>query len=209
MVGHLCASIAGDTRVSGAARPHCVRARYRVIGGGDAEPCSIPVSSNDREVVTVALPVRRREPATSRTPTRWEPFRELDELQRRTADLMENLWSGVRAGEDGPWVPSVDLEETDDAWIVEAEVPGVRREDVNVEVGDSELVISGDIKERERKGILRHRTRRTGRFEYRVTLPGHPDPEAVEASLADGVLTVRVPKPEEARPRRVDVQARA
>jgi HSP20 family protein len=155
----------------------------------------------------MALPVRRREQATSR-PQGWEPFREFDDLQRRTADLMESVWSGLRA-DDQPWVPSVDLEETDDAWVVEAELPGVRREDVNVEVADSELVIAGEIKERERTGILRRRTRRTGRFEYRVTLPGQADPEAVDASLSDGVLTVRIPKPEQSRPRRVKVQARS
>jgi HSP20 family protein len=156
----------------------------------------------------MALAVRRREQGTSR-PQAWEPFGELDQLQRRTADLMESVWSGLRAGDDQPWVPSVDLEETDDAWIVEAELPGVRREDVNVEVADSELVIAGEIKERERTGILRRRTRRTGRFEYRVTLPGQADPEAVDARLSDGVLTVRVPKPERSRPRRVEVQARS
>jgi HSP20 family protein len=156
----------------------------------------------------MALPTRRREAATSRPLAVGEPFRELDELQRRTADLMQSVWSGLRAGDGPPWVPAVDLEETDDAWIVEAELPGVRREDVNVELADAELVISGDIKERERKGILRRQTRRTGRFEYRVTLPGRADPDAVEASLADGVLTVRVPKPEQGRPRRVEVQAR-
>ncbi|MEA2383712.1 MAG: hypothetical protein QOH72_3683 [Solirubrobacteraceae bacterium] len=122
---------------------------------------------------------------------------------------MESVWSGAIAGDAPPWVPSVDVEESDDAWIVEAELPGVRREDVTVDVGDSALVISGEIKERERKGILRRRTRRTGRFEYRVTLPVRVDADAIEASLADGVLTVRVPKPEQSRPKRVEVQARS
>src|SRR4051812_39668902 len=113
----------------------------------------------------MTLSVRRREQAGSAPGAVWEPFRELDELQRQTADLMKTVWSGVRADEAQPWVPSVDVEETDDAWIVEAEAPGVRREDVSVEVDDSELVISGEIKERDRTGILRRRTRRTGRFE--------------------------------------------
>ena len=108
-----------------------------------------------------------------------------------------------------PWVPAVDIEETDDAWLVEAEVPGVRKEDVNVEVRGSELSISGEIKERERKGILRRRTRRTGRFDYRVTLPGEADPEGIDASLDDGVLTVRVPKPERTRPRSSATTSRA
>jgi HSP20 family protein len=119
---------------------------------------------------------------------------------------VHTVWSGIRAGDGEPWVPSVDIEETDDAWIVEAEIPGAHRDDVSVEVDDSELVISGETKERERKGILRRRTRRMGRFEYRVTLPGPVEPEAVEAGLADGVLTVRVPKPEQARARRVEVR---
>jgi HSP20 family protein len=101
----------------------------------------------------------------------------------------------------------VDIEETDDAWVIEAEVPGVDRKDVNVELRDSELEISGDIKERERKGILRRRTRRVGRFEFRVTLPGSTNSENVQANVKDGVLTVRIPKQEEASRRKIEVQA--
>jgi HSP20 family molecular chaperone IbpA len=100
----------------------------------------------------MALPVRRREQTTSRSPSAWGPFRELDELQGRMA----------------------------------------------------ELLISGEIEERERNGILRRRARRTGCFEYRVAVPSRPDPGA---RLADGVLTVRVHEPEPARSRRVEVQS--
>jgi HSP20 family protein len=137
---------------------------------------------------------------------RWEPFQELEQLQEATAQLLESVWSGTATGGAGIWSPLVDVEETDDAWIVEAELPGVDRKDVSVEVRDSELIISGEIKERERKGILRRRTRPTGRFDYRVTLPGPVDADGVEATLADGVLTVRVPKPEQARPQRIEVR---
>jgi HSP20 family protein len=104
------------------------------------------------------------------------------------------------------WAPPVDIVETDDAWVVEAELPGVDPDDVSVEVRDSELSISGEIKERERAGILRRRTRRVGAFDFQVTLPGQADTEHVEATLRDGVLTVRVPKPEQARPRRIEVK---
>jgi HSP20 family protein len=107
---------------------------------------------------------------------------------------------------DRTWAPPVDIVETDDAWIVEAELPGVDRDDVSVEVRDSELSISGEIKERERQGILRRRTRRVGAFDFHVTLPGQADTEHVEATLRDGVLTVRVPKPEQARSRRIEVK---
>jgi HSP20 family protein len=68
-------------------------------------------------------------------------------------------------------------------------------------------VISGEIKDRERTGILRHRTRRIGEFEYRVTVPTEIDPDQIEASLDDGVLTVTVPKPERVQPRKVEVKS--
>jgi HSP20 family protein len=122
---------------------------------------------------------------------RWNPFSELEELHERMEQLME---------------PFVDIEETDDAWILEVEIPGVKRDDVKVEMNDNELVISGEIKERERTGILRRRTRRRGSFEFRVMIPGDVDPDAIEANLGDGVLTVRIPKAEKAHPRRIEVQ---
>ena len=115
----------------------------------------------------MALPVRR----TSAPPERWDPFRELEEIHTRIGQLMESDWPGRADGGSGIWSPLVDIEETDDAWLVEAELPGVKQEGITVEVSDSELAISGELKERERKGILRRRTRRTGQFDYRVTLP--------------------------------------
>ena len=68
-------------------------------------------------------------------------------------------------------------------------------------------MITGEINERERKGALRRRTRRTGRLEYRVTLPGDVDAGNIDASLSDGVLTVRIPKPERAKPRQVEIKS--
>jgi HSP20 family protein len=99
----------------------------------------------------------------------------------------------------------VDVEETDDVWLFEVDLPGVRREDVQIEVSDGELTISGELKERERTGVLRHRTRRTGRCGYQTTLPAGVDPDRVEARFDDGVLTVRVPCPEQAKPRRIKI----
>jgi HSP20 family protein len=143
---------------------------------------------------------------SARPARRFEPFREFDQLQAQMGELLESALAGA-PGEGAPWIPAVDIEETDDAWIVEAELPGVDKKDVDVQVRDSELTITGEIKERERKGILRRRTRRKGRFEYRVTLPGEADSEGVDASLHDGVLTLRVPKSERTKPRRIDVKA--
>lgn len=129
----------------------------------------------------MALPARR---TPGSPPERWDPFRELEDLHARIGRLMESSWPGVADG-DG-WSPLVDVEETDDAWLVEAELPGVKQEDINIELSDSELAISGELKERERRGILRRRTRRTGRFDYRVTLPGDADADRIEASLNEG-----------------------
>jgi HSP20 family protein len=154
----------------------------------------------------MALPVQRTESSTQAPAQRWDPFHEFEHLQEEMGRLMQSAWS-PGLGNGGAWMPLADIEETDDAWIVEAELPGVARKDVNVELRDSELLVTGDIKEKERKGVLRRRTRRTGHFEYRVKLPGQSDEEHIEANLHDGVLTVRVPKAERAKPRRIEVKA--
>jgi HSP20 family protein len=154
----------------------------------------------------MAVPATRRRPGAAQPIQRWDPFRELEEVQDRMGQLIENVWSG--GDEPGrPWSPLIDIEETDDAWIVEAELPGAKAADINVEVRDSDLVVSGDIKEKERKGLLRRRTRRTGSFELRMTLPGPTDADSVDADLEDGVLTVRIPKAEQAKRRRIAVKS--
>jgi HSP20 family protein len=150
----------------------------------------------------MALPVRSTD--TSGLERRATPFRELDDLHSRMEQLMAGIWSDLPEGIP-IWAPPVDIEETEDAWVIEANLPGVNKKDVNIEVRESEVVVNGEIKERERKGILRRRTRPVGRFEYRVTLPGQTDPENVEAALDDGVLRIQIPKPEQARPHRVEV----
>jgi HSP20 family protein len=132
----------------------------------------------------------------------WNPFRELDDFHERMARLLE---SSIGDASVTGWVPAVDIEETDEAFVVEAELPGVKRKDVNVELQNNELRIHGEIKERERKGILRRQTRRTGEFEYRVVLPGEADPDSVEASLKDGVLQVQVRKAAPDKPRHIEV----
>ena len=101
----------------------------------------------------------------------------------------------------------MDIEETDDAYVLEAELPGVKREDVEIEHAGNELTIKGEIVERERPGVVRRRTRRTGRYEYRVALPDQVDGDKVDANLKEGVLTVRVPKAQKAQRRRIEVKS--
>ena len=147
-----------------------------------------------------ALPTRRRD-MTARPARRFQPFPEFDQLQAQMGELLESALSGDAA----PWVPAVDIEETDDAWIVEAELPGVDKNDVDIEMNDNELVVRGEIKEREREGILRRRTRRVGEFEFRVTMPGQADADAIDAKLDHGVLRIQVPKTQESQPRRIEI----
>jgi HSP20 family protein len=151
----------------------------------------------------MAVPVRRRDTAPQPV-QRWNPLRELEGLQEQLSQLMQRTGPN---GENAPFIPLVDIEETEDAWIVEAELPGVKPEDVNVELRGAERAISGEIKEREREGILRRRTRKTGEFDYHITLPGDADAEQIEAKLHDGILSVRIAKPEQERPRRIAVKA--
>jgi HSP20 family protein len=152
------------------------------------------------------LPERR----PSATPERWEPFSELDEMTERMRRILEQTfgrfgWSSQLA-ERAVWSPLVDLEETDDSYVVEAELAGVKREDVNVELVGNELSITGEIKEPERRGTVRRQSRRTGRFAYRVSLPSHLEPEKVEAKLEGGILEVTVPKSERAQRRRIEIR---
>ncbi len=144
-------------------------------------------------------------------PERWEPSSELEQVTDRMRRMLEQTFAGFgvpsplteRAG----WSPLVDIEETDDAYVVEAELPAVKREDVNIELVGNELTITGEIKERSRKGTLRRRSRRTGRFEYRVSLPDQVDSEKIDANLAEGVLTVHVPNSQRAQRRRIEIRS--
>ena len=163
----------------------------------------------------MALPLLRRNDDDVRDrPTRaapamgWDPRRELEELRDRLDRVMESVWQPAGGPLEGAlgWAPAVDVEEADDAWIVEAELPGIKEKDITLELHGTELSISGDIAERKRRGILRRASRRVGHFDYRVNLPGISDTEEVRATLDEGVLTVRVPKPEHAKRRRIQIQ---
>ncbi|MEU5027507.1 Hsp20/alpha crystallin family protein [Streptomyces milbemycinicus] len=103
------------------------------------------------------------------------------------------------------WTPSADVSETDESYHVQIELPGVSRQDVDVEVSGPELAVSGEIEERESKGVLRRTTRRTGRFEYRMRLPSEVNTEGVKASMSDGVLSIDVPKAETTKLRHIEI----
>ena len=147
------------------------------------------------------LPAR----STRRSLISADPTREFEDLYERMGQLVNAAFGdlgGVSA--DIPWIPAADLTETDDAFVVHVELPGVQKDQLDVEIFDRELRITGEISEQ--SNGRRHRSsRRTGRFESRTLFPGDINTNAVYAELADGVLTVTVPKSEAAKPSRIQV----
>jgi len=137
--------------------------------------------------------------------TRIDPFRQLADLDARMNRIFESAFSPLLQAPSAMWSPAVDVEETDTAYILEADLPGVRESDIDVELTHNVLSIHGELKERERVGVLRRKTRKTGEFDYRMTLPGDVDPEKVTATLTDGVLRVEVAKTEAAQPKRIQI----
>ncbi|MBC2906797.1 Hsp20/alpha crystallin family protein [Streptomyces cupreus] len=127
---------------------------------------------------------------------------EFEELFER----MNRLLQGAAAAPAAlAWSPAADMRETDYAYVIEAELPGIKRDDIDIEMSERDLHITGEFKEREREGVLRRSTRRTGRFEYRALLPADVKSEEVSATLHDGVLTVSVPKSQATKPRHIEI----
>jgi HSP20 family protein len=149
---------------------------------------------------------RATRPGTMMTNRRSDPLGDVENLQDRMSQIMEGLFGLVPPGGVRPPMAPADIEETDSEYIVDLDLPGVQPGDVNVEVRENELRVSGEVKEKERKGILRRQTRRVGEFEYVIALPGEVVPDKAEARLSDGVLTVRLAKSKVGQPQRVQVK---
>jgi HSP20 family protein len=136
---------------------------------------------------------------------RWEQAPEMQSLSALMDRFLEG-WSDMPQVIDGGFVPVADLEETDDAYIIEVELPGVNKGDIDVSLSGRRLTIAGERKEKERIGVLRRRVRSMGRFRYEVLLPGDVDEDSVEAKLSDGVLTVRIAKRSGDKLRHVEIK---
>ena len=142
---------------------------------------------------------------------RWEPLREFGALQNEMNRLFNTVFDTPAPGNGGAtmrrWMPAMDLVETDDAYVLRADLPGLDEKDVSIEFEDNVLTISGERKsEHESKSEGYHRVERAfGAFSRSLTLPQGVDAEKVEANFDKGVLEVRIPKPAEARPTRVQI----
>jgi HSP20 family protein len=139
---------------------------------------------------------------------RWDPVRELDSLQSDMNRLFDGFFGG-RAGNDQHrrWIPAMDLVETEDRLVLRADLPGLEEDDVNIEVKDGVLTISGERKsEHEEKGEGFYRVERAfGSFSRSLTMPQGIDTDAISADFDRGVLEVKIPKPEERKPTRVQI----
>jgi HSP20 family protein len=142
---------------------------------------------------------------------RWEPFRELSTLQNETNRLFNTAFDAPAGGNGGAtlrrWMPAMDLVETEDHFVLRADLPGLKQDDVKIEFEDGTLTVSGERKaEHESKNEGYYRVERAfGSFSRSLTLPQGIDPEAVTANFDNGVLEVRIPKPEARKPRRIEI----
>ena len=143
---------------------------------------------------------------------RWtDPFRDITTLQDRMNQLFGNFLERGPGREEGlgtgVWMPAVDIYETKDAICVRAELPGVEKEAIGVEVKDGVLVLRGERKfEKEVKEENYHRIERAyGNFHRSFALPSSVDGEKVTARMKEGVLEVTLPKKEQAKPKQVKI----
>lgn len=142
---------------------------------------------------------------------RWEPARELHSLQHEVNRLFGSYFDSPTGYRNGSalrrWIPAMDLVEEGDHYVLRADLPGLREEDVKIEVEDSVLRITGERKSEreERKDGVYRIERASGAFSRSLRLPKGVDAESVTANFDKGVLEVRIPKPEEHKPRRVAI----
>ena len=145
--------------------------------------------------------------------TRWDPFKEMDDLQRRLGSIfgLAQRTPGTTGKEEmtvAQWLPLVDITEDDKEYLIKAELPEVKKDEVKVTVENGVLTLSGERKfEKEESNKRYHRVERAyGSFTRSFTVPDDADDSKVSAEFKDGVLTVRLAKSEKARPKSIDVK---
>ncbi len=135
---------------------------------------------------------------------RWQPFAELGQLQERLSQLLDDL-PGMNMFSGDSFSLLADLEETEDSFVIEVDLPGIEKKDVSIELSGRRLSVEGERRERERTGVLRRQSRSVGRFHHEIMLPAEVDAEGVSADLDNGVLTIMVPKAQAGRPRHIEI----
>jgi HSP20 family protein len=141
---------------------------------------------------------------------RWEPFDGLNRIQSRINDLFDETFGRSRAfptSTNGVWFPPVDVLESRDSYLIRAELPGMKKEDFNLEVRDGTLTLSGERKfEAPANGVEYHRVERAaGKFVRSFSLPHTVKHDEIKASYRDGILEIHVPKADEAKPKQIAI----
>ena len=147
--------------------------------------------------------------------TAWHPVADMGDefitMQREIDRMFDRFRGGILDdGSTTPWLPAVDIVENDESYVVKVEVPGVNKNDVKITVQNGVLTIHGERKkEEETKGESYHRLERSvGAFQRSFTLPTSVKSEKIDAAYNDGVLTVTLPKAEEAKPKEIEVKVK-
>jgi len=145
--------------------------------------------------------------------TRWNPEVDLfrGRFDRMFNQMLQDIWGTPAAGEEVAtrlWSPIVDVKETEEALHFMVELPGLKKEDVEITLENNVLSIAGERKfEKEAKGETYHRLERTyGAFSRSFTLPTNVRTDKVEAAFNDGVLNIHLPKMEESKPRKISIR---
>ena len=143
---------------------------------------------------------------------RWRPFEDLlnmhDELSRFFDDFFGERLPARQSKEGASWIPRVDISENDDEIIVHADIPGMEKDNIKITLTDNVLSISGEKKiERDEKKANYHRVERVfGSFQRSFYIPTNVDASKISASYKNGVLEVKLPKKEEAKPKEIPVK---
>jgi HSP20 family protein len=141
--------------------------------------------------------------------TKWDPFREMEDVfDRYNKALSWPRFAKQEIMTHGDWVPRVDITESDKEFIIKADIPEVKKEEVKISVDNGVLSIQGERKqEKEEKNKKFHRVERFYRsFTRSFTIPENVDETKVEASFKDGTLTIQLPKTEKSKPKAIDVK---
>lgn len=138
---------------------------------------------------------------------RWSPWHELESMQRNLSRLLDDPASRQGTESDN-WLPLVDIRETEDALLMHAELPGIDKKDIKVDIKDGVLSLSGERKyEKDVTEENVHRIERSyGKFSRSFSLPRNIDVDKVKAEIKDGVLELRLPKHEGAKAKNIEVQ---
>lgn len=145
--------------------------------------------------------------------TRWSPIRDLVSMRNDMDRMLENALQTWPAETNGGRMRTIDVDmyENDDEFVVKAELPGLSTDDVDINISGNTLTLQGEFQAEEEgeRDNVRFRERRYGSFRRSFSLPTYVDADQAEAEFTDGVLTVHLPKVEEARPKQIPIKAKS